>query len=378
MEKVEEMNVNDALDGKMVSNKVLLEQTMSYEKKIYDLEQLLDIAQSFCSTLDFSKLLESIIYICMAQMHVLGAEILVKDLVTNENLTLVTDSDFFVEGEKIKIATKSELVSTLIILSKPVTVFELENVLKDKSDLELIKKLNPTLIVPLIEKKRLNGVLLLQERIAIEDDTSYNEYEKTQIMSIANLAALAINNAALMEMSSTDMMTHLKLKYYFFNILTDSIDSAFLQGTNNSVLMLDIDFFKKFNDTYGHECGDFVLISVANLIKNNLRESDIACRYGGEEFTVLLNNTAKAEAMLVAERIRKEIEKTDFVYEGQHLHVTISLGVSVFDKDENLVNSANEFVKQADKALYESKQNGRNRVSFYDPTKEYDENSSQK
>lgn len=378
MEKVEEMNVNDALDEKMVSNKVLLEQTMSYEKKIYDLEQLLDIAQSFCSTLDFSKLLESIIYICMAQMHVLGAEILVKDLVTNENLTLVTDSDFFVEGEKIKIATKSELVSTLIILSKPVTVFELENVLKDKSDLELIKKLNPTLIVPLIEKKRLNGVLLLQERIAIEDDTSYNEYEKTQIMSIANLAALAINNAALMEMSSTDMMTHLKLKYYFFNILTDSIDSAFLQGTNNSVLMLDIDFFKKFNDTYGHECGDFVLISVANLIKNNLRESDIACRYGGEEFTVLLNNTAKAEAMLVAERIRKEIEKTDFVYEGQHLHVTISLGVSVFDKDENLVNSANEFVKQADKALYESKQNGRNRVSFYDPTKEYDENSSQK
>lgn len=378
MEKVEEMNVNDALDEKMVSNKVLLEQTMSYEKKIYDLEQLLDIAQSFCSTLDFSKLLESIIYICMAQMHVLGAEILVKDLVTNENLTLVTDSDFFVEGEKIKIATKSELVSTLMILSKPVTVFELENVLKDKSDLELIKKLNPTLIVPLIEKKRLNGVLLLQERIAIEDDTSYNEYEKTQIMSIANLAALAINNAALMEMSSTDMMTHLKLKYYFFNILTDSIDSAFLQGTNNSVLMLDIDFFKKFNDTYGHECGDFVLISVANLIKNNLRESDIACRYGGEEFTVLLNNTAKAEAMLVAERIRKEIEKTDFVYEGQHLHVTISLGVSVFDKDENLVNSANEFVKQADKALYESKQNGRNRVSFYDPTKEYDENSSQK
>lgn len=378
MEKVEEMNVNDALDEKMVSNKVLLEQTMSYEKKIYDLEQLLDIAQSFCSTLDFSKLLESIIYICMAQMHVLGAEILVKDLVTNENLTLVTDSDFFVEGEKIKIATKSELVSTLIILSKPVTVFELENVLKDKSDLELIKKLNPTLIVPLIEKKRLNGVLLLQERIAIEDDTSYNEYEKTQIMSIANLAALAINNAALMEMSSTDMMTHLKLKYYFFNILTDSIDSAFLQGTNNSVLMLDIDFFKKFNDTYGHECGDFVLISVANLIKNNLRESDIACRYGGEEFTVLLNNTAKAEAMLVAERIRKEIEKTDFVYEGQHLHVTISLGVSVFDKEENLVNSANEFVKQADKALYESKQNGRNRVSFYDPTKEYDENSSQK
>ena len=150
---------------------------------------------------------------------------------------------------------------------------------------------------PADERKRLisDKSILHPRFFAIEDDTSYTEYEQSQIMSIASLASVAINNAALLEMSSTDMMTHLKLKYYFFNILTEAIDFAFLKNQNLAVLMFDIDFFKKFNDTYGHECGDFVLISVANLIKKSLRESDVASRYGGEEFTILLPDTGKTE-----------------------------------------------------------------------------------
>ena len=131
--------------------------------------------------------------------------------------------------------------------------------------------------------------------------------------------------------------------------------------------MFDIDFFKKFNDTYGHECGDFVLISVADLIRKNLRDSDVASRYGGEEFTALLTDTGKSEAMVVAERIRSTINEHDFVYNNQHLHVTISGGVSVFDAKTNLVNSPNEFVNQADQGLYMSKNNGRNRVTFFEP-----------
>jgi len=134
--------------------------------------------------------------------------------------------------------------------------------------------------------------------------------------------------------------------------------------------MFDIDFFKKFNDTYGHECGDFVLISVANIIKQSLRETDVASRYGGEEFTVLLNNTGKEEAMSVAERIRTAIDEYDFVFNDQHLHVTISVGVSVFDTRTNIVNTPNEFVNQADKGLYLSKSAGRNRVTFFDPASE--------
>ena len=180
-----------------------------------------------------------------------------------------------------------------------------------------------------------------------------------------------------MEMSSTDMMTHLRLKYFFFNQLTEAIDKAYEENENIAVLMFDIDFFKKFNDTYGHECGDFVLISVANIIKSSLRESDIASRYGGEEFTVLLHKGRKNEAMKVAERIRKKIQDYDFVYNDQHLHVTVSGGVAVFDKETNPIDLPNVFVNQADTGLYMSKNNGRNQVTYFDPSvhtlKEYDE-----
>lgn len=354
------------------SSQKVIEQPVQYEKKIYDLEQLLDIAQSFCQNLDFGNLLESIVYICMAQMHVLGAEIFVRDLITNERFILKTENDFLGE-RKISIPVNNPVINKILELKKPVTFEELKSeVGKDDKDevLKIIENLNPTLIVPLIQKNHLNGLLILQERIAIEDDTSYTEYEQQQMMSIASLASVAINNAALLEISSTDMMTHLKLKYYFFNILTEAIDSAFLKNQNLAVLMFDIDFFKKFNDTYGHECGDFVLISVADLIKRNLRESDVASRYGGEEFTVLLPDTQKDEAVLVAERIRSTIDEHDFVYNNQHLHVTISVGVSVFDAETNLVKSPNEIVNQADQGLYMSKTNGRNKVTYFEPGKQ--------
>ena len=353
------------------TEKNVLEQTMEYEKKIYDLEQLIDIAKSFCSTLDFKNLLESIVYICMAQMHVLGAEIFVRDLVTNETYILETSKDVNSEGNsgKTEIQVNSMLTTILLELKKPVTFEELKKLIPADPSLDILEPLCPTLIIPLIQNQHLNGLLILQERIAIEDDTSYTEYEQNQIMSIASLASVAINNAALLERSSTDMMTHLKLKYYFFNVLSDAIDSAFLTNQQVAVLMFDIDFFKKFNDTYGHECGDFVLINVANIIKSSLRDTDMASRYGGEEFTVLLDKTGKDDAILVAERIRKTIEEFDFVYKEQHLHVTISGGVSVYDAETNFVNSTNELVNQADKALYVSKSNGRNQVSYYEPGK---------
>lgn len=343
----------------------IVEQTVLYEKKIYDLEQMLDIAKSFCSTLNFKNLLESITYICMAQMHVLGAEIFVRDLVSSDSFILKTNNF----GDKpSRIPATSPIIAKLLQEKNPLTLDQLNDITgEDKETFDLLSDMSPTLIVPLLQNSHLNGILILQERIAIENDTSYTDYEKTQIMNIASLASLAINNASLLEKSSTDMMTHLKLKYFFFNVLTELIDTAYAQNQNLAVLMFDIDFFKKFNDTYGHECGDYVLISVANIIKSNLRESDIASRYGGEEFTALLAEAGKEEAMRVAERIRQKIEDYDFVYEGQHLHVTISGGVSVFDLEKNPISSPKNLVNQADMGLYMSKRNGRNQITFFEP-----------
>lgn len=344
-----------------------LEQTIMYEKKIYDLKQLVEIGLAFSSTLNFNNLLESIVYMSMAQMHVMGGEIFVRDFITNEYLTLETSKDMMPSKEVIKIYTNSNFVKELLEIHEPISFEELKKSVSFCEELQIIEQLSPTLIVPLIDNSRLNGILILQERIVIENDASYSDDEIGQMKAIAKLASVAITNASLLEISSTDMMTQLKLKYYFLNMLSDSLIAAQEHENNIAVLMFDIDFFKKFNDTYGHECGDFVLITVASLIKNSLREYDIAGRYGGEEFTVLLDRAAKADAMIVAERIRETIQNHDFVYNDQHLHVTISGGFSVFDVDTNPVSNPNEFINQADKGLYLSKNNGRNRVTFFDP-----------
>lgn len=357
----------NAFELKAEKNETVEELTARYEKRLYDLQQLLEIARSLCSTLDYSTLIESILYTCMCQMRVLGAGIFVLDDFETDSYNLsanYTGMDLDSQIEYV-IPMNSPLVAVLNEKDKVFTVRDIQKKLPDDK-LDQIYSLKPSLIVPLFQKNRMNGILLLGERMDLGDGTAYTDYDIKQILSIASLASMAINNAALLERSSTDMMTKLKLKYYFFNQLTDRLDLALAQGLPIGVIMFDIDHFKNFNDNYGHACGDYVLTSVAKIIKNSIRSQDMASRYGGEEFTVMLPNTLKEDAMQVAERIRSNIESMNFEYEGKKVKVTISGGVSVFDKDENPVSSAKEFVEQADKALYVSKCAGRNRITYAD------------
>lgn len=346
-------------------NETVEELTARYEKRLYDLQQLLEVARSLCSTLDYPTLIESILYTCMCQMRVLGAGIFVLDdfetydFFLNNNYTgmdLNADIDYVIPGS-------SPLIEVLSEKEKVFTVRDIQKKLPDEP-LDQIYSLKPSLIVPLFQKNHVNGILLLGERMDLGGGTSFDDYDAKQILNIASLASMAINNAALLERSSTDMMTRLKLKYFFFNQLTDKLDLAVAQSLPIGVIMFDIDHFKSFNDTYGHACGDYVLMTVAKIIKSSIRDQDMASRYGGEEFTVMLPNTLKEDAMLVAERIRANIENALFRYEEKEMHVTISGGVSVYDAEENPVTSAKEIVEQADKALYVSKTSGRNRITF--------------
>ena len=341
-----------------------------YEKEIYDLEQLLEISRSLCTTVELSTLIESILYVSMAQMRVLEAGVFILRSIDSKHYRLGNNVSGFELDQSIDyvISADSALIEKITVPHKVFTMRELWELLPNSKELKLISTLNPTLVVPLVLKNRLVGILLLGERIALgEDPSEYTEYEKKEIYTIASLAAVAVNNASLIEMSSTDMMTKLKLKYYFFNVLTDKLDLAASQNMHLSVLMLDIDFFKRFNDTYGHACGDYVLKEVAKIIKSSIRGQDVASRYGGEEFTVLLNKTSKKDALLVAERIRANVESFDFFYQNQHMKVTISIGVATYAEETNPISSAKGLVDQADQALYISKRNGRNKVTFADP-----------
>jgi len=162
-------------------------------------------------------------------------------------------------------------------------------------------------------------------------------------------------------LSSTDPMTKLYNRRYFTKISQHIFGLAVRESQDISVIMLDIDKFKRVNDTYGHKVGDDVIIALANIMINFQRSSDVVCRYGGEEFVILLPNTAVEKARVVAEKLRKIVEVTSVkLGQGKELKFTISLGVSQVDikNDINIEKALN----QADIALYEAKKSGRNRV----------------
>ena len=131
-----------------------------------------------------------------------------------------------------------------------------------------------------------------------------------------------------------------------------------VRGNGNIAdVMIDIDFFKKINDNYGHGAGDYILKAISDIFKENLRKSDIISRYGGEEFCIVLSIKERKDGINVMEKIREIVEKQSFIYEGIKIPVTISIGV-LSEIDETF----EECIKIADKLLYEAKESGRNRV----------------
>ena len=344
---------------KKYTNKILHQ-----EKEIFDLKQLLQISKSLNSVLEFDRLIEAILYIVMAQLKTLGAAIFTKKSFDDNIFVLNRDHYGFdiIHDAQYSINIDHPFINFLDKSDSGCSPDEIsKNIHTDKIVQDLFN-LNPSFFVPLKAKNRIIGFLLLGEKM--ESDHQFTDYEKNIIENIASLAAIAINNSQLLEMTTTDIMTHLKLKHYFFTLLMERLDTINSSGSKKdslSILMLDIDFFKKINDTYGHAAGDIVLEAVAKIIKSCTRNVDTAARYGGEEFVVMLNNTPPSAALAVAERIRKLVEDKIILYDGQNIKVTISIGVSSYNFD---LEPAKSIVERADKALYESKQNGRNRVTL--------------
>jgi two-component system, cell cycle response regulator len=167
------------------------------------------------------------------------------------------------------------------------------------------------------------------------------------------------------ESALRDGLTKAFNKKYF----TDRLESEFTFSTRHvtplTLVLFDIDHFKKVNDTYGHQAGDHVLSELSTLMLASLRAEDVFARYGGEEFAVICRGSDLAQGQIVGERLRKAVEDTAFVYEGKRIPVTISLGLAVLP--DPAIKDANDFVGAADAALYESKNSGRNRLSVHKP-----------
>jgi diguanylate cyclase (GGDEF)-like protein len=165
------------------------------------------------------------------------------------------------------------------------------------------------------------------------------------------------------ESALRDGLTKAFNKKYFTDRLESEFTFAIRHAAPLTLVLFDIDHFKKVNDTHGHPAGDFVLAELSTLLTGSLRAEDVFARYGGEEFAVICRGSELAQGQIVGERLRKAVEAHRFVYEGTHIPITISVGVAGLPDAQ--VKDAAELVGAADQALYKSKGEGRNRITVH-------------
>lgn len=201
---------------------------------------------------------------------------------------------------------------------------------------------------------------MVKEQLKTETAAPQCPVGEHDCLLIVEILRLRQQLADLYEQARTDPLTGLSNYRNFLDSLAREMERSQRSGQPTSLIMLDLDHFKQVNDTFGHEIGNLALSHVARLITQSLRKLDIPCRYGGEEFAVILPDTALPAGVQVAERLREVIETTPLPVDGQKLKITASLGISTYSMTQQ--KTAEELIRQADDHLYQAKQKGRNRV----------------
>jgi diguanylate cyclase (GGDEF)-like protein len=213
---------------------------------------------------------------------------------------------------------------------------------------------------PFVIEQRFLGLL----RMDSPEANVFSQDDLRLLVTVCDIGAVALENSELFkktqDLAIHDSLTQLYTKGYFLERLKEECKRAIRQAKPFSLLMLDIDFFKNYNDQFGHTAGDLVLKRLSSNITESLKDVNaVSCRFGGEEFCVILDGVDKQQATLIAEALRKRIEQEKLVLRRQETHITASIGVAAFPAD---AIEQNELILKADKAMYEAKQKGRNKV----------------
>lgn len=220
-------------------------------------------------------------------------------------------------------------------------------------------------VMPLKAKDKVNGIIIADNFITKKPIT---KDDVRMLIMLANQAGLAIENSHLYEKTviraHTDSLTEIWNHGYFQYLLQAELEKTRATKSPLSMVMVDIDDFKIYNDMLGHQAGDKILKELATLIKNQSRKMDFVCRYGGEEFVVILPQTEKNEAFLIAERLRQNIERHPFVHQEilPSKRLTVSIGLASFPEDGPLPS---ELISSSDRALYQAKLKGKNTCCGY-------------
>jgi diguanylate cyclase (GGDEF)-like protein len=339
---------------------VLNERTWELEKSQTQLSNIYETTRALSGILEMDKLLEAILDVAHSIFRLQKCQVY---------LTNVTADCLYLYGS-LGNGNKR------IFEKPPMHVRDTSPSMEVGDRTALFKQLNfgnresgaDFLDIPLVSRGKLIGII----RVVTEKGTMPTDRERHLLMIFSNSAAVAIDNSLLHkrteELTITDALTELFNYRYFRNKLGDELRRADRYRQRFSLLMMDLDHFKKVNDVYGHQTGNIVLREVANVIRQCIRDVDIVARYGGEEFVVILPQTGDHDALTIAERMRSAIEKAYLPNaQGQRdVQITVSIGVASYPDG---VHTLDQLLEKVDKALYQAKSDGRNRVHMAASTK---------
>ncbi|MFZ2960821.1 MAG: diguanylate cyclase [Candidatus Ozemobacteraceae bacterium] len=341
----------------------LSERNRDLAKKVRELSIVNEVSQAINFMGDLGKTLDTIL---SRAIFALGAErgsILLLDdryeSLVEEAVVVGVDGPAHVSPElkasfKIGEGIAGEVFSKGA--SRLITDIRGEKEFKSGGDAAATGSLRSLICVPLQVRESPIGIMNIVNKTGGEFD-----HDDLQLaLTMANQAAVVIEKARLFNLATIDGLTGLIVHRHFQAKLEEEFRRARRYEKPLSFIMTDIDHFKKFNDTYGHQIGDLVLREVAKCVRAAIRDTDIAARYGGEEFAIILPETDEEGASLFAERLRQKVESSIFASAQGDLKVTISLGLSSIPV--NPPETAQEMIKLADEAMYEAKHTGRNRV----------------
>ena len=315
------------------------------------LEAINVIAQQMTAVLDLKELLSKVCLLIQEAFQLCHVSVLLKD---EDDLVLRAS-----HGKLTGRAPEGELPVGEGLWRRALAAGKtlIENDVKSVSELGLYVETESTMCIPLVSFGLTLGVLVLDTA----RPGAFNANDTQPLESVADICATAIQNAHYVErvkqLAYLDGLTGIFNRRFFELRIVEEIDRARRYGTGLAVLMVDIDQFKRLNDEFGHLLGDEVLRQVSSIFHQQLRKIDVLCRYGGEEFAILLSQTNAVHALGVAEKLRKTVEAWQFP--GVPRPVTISAGTANYSEHGS---SRDELVKAADAGLYAAKQAGRNRV----------------
>jgi len=330
------------------------------EKALIEAETLRSVTAAVTSSLNQQAVINAILEQAVRVISFSSASV---QLLSGRELEIVGGigfpDDFPVEGLRFTITHDTPNVE--VIEKKKALIVNRDLIKKYPAFIDRAKtEIKSWMGVPLVVSGKSIGMIAFDS--AREDGFSTADLDLAQ--AFGNQVAIALENARLYEETKkqaiTDPLTGSFSRRYLYTSLTKLSSMAFRTGSPLSLILFDVDDFKIFNDRYGHQLGDEVLKIVVELTDTVLRKTDILCRYGGEEFVILLPQTGPEEAHAIAERIRKKVE-SQAILPGIDRAVTISLGWSLFQSSD--FSQIDHFIYRADRALYAAKNSGKNRTA---------------